>query len=120
MNRHLLALAVLMMYIVLPEQNSTLIIFPEQGEAFYLVINGLQQNQSPETNVKVSELNTLSYKVRIRFENTQMPDFERTILSNERGMEATYKIKKNNKGRYVLHFLNEVPIHQTSQPAASQ
>src|ERR1700758_2775877 len=51
------------------QNNNNLIVFSETGDRFYLVLNGLKYNQTPETNVKVTSLNATNYKAKIIFEN---------------------------------------------------
>jgi len=96
-------------------QKSNLIMFSEQGEKFSLILNGILQNEKPETNVKVTDLVAPSYKLKIIFE-----DSFRTIYFNEPGVEATYCVKRNNKGEYVARYQNEVPIAQAPAPPAGQ
>ena len=33
-------------------QTSNLVLFTEQGEQFWVILNGIRQNSKPETNVK--------------------------------------------------------------------
>ena len=44
-------------------QKSNLVFFTEQGEPFYVVLNGIKQNADARTNVKIIDLTDISYKL---------------------------------------------------------
>lgn len=100
-------------------QSSNLVIFSENGERFSVVLNGVLQNSSPETNIKVTGLPAPTYKLRIIFENPELPKVDRN-LTLSRDLEVTYCIKKNSKNQYVLRFQNQVKLSQALPPARSQ
>ncbi len=99
--------------------QSNCIFFAEQGEKFWVVINGVKQNPDAQTNVKVEGLIAPNYKAKIIFENNNFPDIDKMIYFNSPG-EYTYNITKNNKGEYVLRALNMVPIVPNAPPAPNQ
>ncbi len=101
-------------------QNSDLIIFSEEGGPFYLILNGIQQNASYETNVKVTNLNADVYKVKIIFENQNIPELDKSIYFQTRGNQYTYSVKQNKKGAYVLRFVSEVSLAHALPPPPSQ
>jgi len=101
-------------------QKSNLVLFTEQGERFSVILNGVLQNEKPETNVKVTDLISPSYKLKIIFQNSTMGSLDKTIYFNTQGVEANYSIKKNNKGEYVVRYMNEVPIAQALPSPAGQ
>ena len=100
-------------------QTSNIVIFSENGERFSVVLNGVLQNSSPETNIKVTGLPAPSYKLRIIFENPELPKVDRN-LTLSRDLEVTYCIKKNSKNQYLLRFQNQVKLSQALQPVNSQ
>ncbi|PKP04293.1 MAG: hypothetical protein CVU11_05310 [Bacteroidetes bacterium HGW-Bacteroidetes-6] len=103
----------------LSAQNSNLVFFSEQGEQFLLVLNGVQQNNDAQTNVKVTDIIGNTVKVKIMFANDAIPQIDKAIYYNP-GMETTYSIKKNNKGEYVLRPFSEAPIAQVVTPVPNQ
>jgi len=115
-----LTLFFILLSINLYSQTSNLIVFTEQGERFFLILNGIKQNSSLETNVKVTDLNANSYKVILIFENKQIPNLDKTIYFNEMGHEYTFNVKKNKKGNYVLRLISDVPIANAPVPPANQ
>jgi hypothetical protein len=52
--------------------NSTFEIFSENGDPFVLIINGLQQNAQAQTNVKIQNLASAAYKIRVIFQNSEL------------------------------------------------
>lgn len=103
-------------------QNNNLVVFSENGEKFYLILNGLKQNEKPETNVKVTGLNAEWYTAKVIFDKTasgQLPDLNSKIGMMDGGnfvsnKEVTYSIK-NKKGKYKLAWGGTADIPQ--QPA---
>lgn len=90
-----------------------LIAFTEQGEKFWLVINGVKQNADPQTNVKVTGLPANSYKLKVIFQDNNIPDMDKNLFFNDPG-EYSFNIKKNNKGEYVLRIVSQVPVPATA------
>jgi hypothetical protein len=92
-------------------QTSNAIVFTENGEKFTVILNGLRQNDRPETNVKIEGLNANFYKMKVIFEDEALGQ-SNFNLNIEPGSETTYVIKKNNKNAYVLRPMSMVPIAQ--------
>lgn len=102
-------------------QLSNAILFTEEGERFTAILNGLKQNDTPETNVRLTGLNAEFYKLKVIFQNTAIG--ERNFnLNLQAGMENTFAIKKNKKGEYVLRFVSAVPVAESPRniPVSAQ
>lgn len=97
-------------------QTSNAIIFTENGEKFTVILNGLRQNEKPETNVKVEGLNANFYKMKVIFDDAALGQ-NNFNLNIEPGTETTFVIKKNSKNVYVLRPMSMVPMAQA--PATS-
>ena len=54
MKKYLLIATIMLMGFSIQAQKTNLIFFTEQGERFYVVLNGIQQNAEPQTNVMVT------------------------------------------------------------------
>jgi len=93
-------------------QKSNLVFFTEQGEPFYVVLNGIKQNADARTNVKISDLTSPSYKCKIIFKNTELGQLDKTVYMKE-GTEFTYVIRKNDKNKWIIRWMNEIPITST-------
>ncbi len=116
MKRINLLLMILFMGMSLSAQQKTnLVFFTEQGERFTVILNGIRQNAQPETNVKITDLVAPTYKVKIIFDDAKLGEVDKTLTFNQ-GTETTFTIRKNNKGEYVIRWMNEVPISE-SRPA---
>lgn len=100
-------------------QRSNLVFFSEQGERFMLVLNGIQQNVEPETNVKITDLPATTYKVKVIFEDTKLAELDKTVFM-EPGNEYTCCIKKNQKGEYVIRLMGQVLLEQAPPPPPAQ
>ncbi len=113
-------LSLLLLVLVASAQLKTnLVFFSEQGEQFYVILNGIQQNAEPQTNVKLTDLIQPAYKIKIMFAEGSMGQIDKNI-SFTQGTETTICIKKNKKGVYVLRWQSEVPIAQAAPPVANQ
>ena len=87
-------------------QKAEAVIFSEAGEKFTLYLNGIQINEEPTNNVVASDLDMEGYQVRADFEDSSLPDMTANMMVKF-GMKATYKIKLNRKGKYVLRYFSE-------------
>lgn len=122
MRRNLILSAVVFLLVSMPalaQLKSNLVFFTEQGEQFTVIMNGVKQNDTPETNVKVTDLPAPSYKVKIIFNDQTLGFIDKSIYVNQ-GNEITYAIKRNNKNEWVVRFMNEVPLAQALPPAQGQ
>lgn len=89
-------------------QPSNFIFFSEDGYPFYVIMNGVKQNQNPQTNVRVENLTAPSYKTKIIFEDKTIPSINKNVYTKP-GIEITYRIRKNRKGENVLRYYTENP-----------
>ena len=107
----LMTLVMLLLFQGIPafSQNSNAILFTENGEKFTAILNGLRQNDKPETNVKITGLNANFYKLTVIFADAALGQ-KKFNMGIDPGTETTYVIKKNNKNEYVLRPMSMVPI----------
>lgn len=101
-------------------QTSNLTIFSEEGTPFYLILNGVRQNQHPETNIRVNGLINEYYTAKIIFNNKGMQPVEKKYLQvvdlNKMRGEVTYKVTKTNKGKIKLRYFSFTPALQVIPP----
>ena len=99
-----------------------LTIFSENGEKFYLILDGLRQNNVAQTNVRVDGLNKPSYTAKIIFEDKALSEISRNYLmiedANHAMMDVTYKIKHDKNGVPKLGFMptSFIPYQQAVTP----
>ena len=124
MKTKLLMLALVAFAVRASAQTGNLIVFTEGGEKFSLVLNGVLQNATPETNVKVTDLPAsfdfpTAYKMKIIFADAALGTHDFTAGVGA-GLERTVTIKKNKKGEYVQRPISEVPLAQAPPTPATQ
>ena len=94
-------------------QNNNLVIYSQEGLRFTIMLNGISQNQQPETNVKVTGLNAPNYQVKVIFENNSLDLNQSAYLmyggAQSQNTEFSYAIE-NVKGKNKLKFKSAAPI----------
>lgn len=112
--RTILSLALLLTWIGFKAQNN-LVVFSENGEKFFLIINGIKQNIEAETNVKVTDLIQPNYKVKIVFEEKSKGVVDQNIYFMQGGEpvknhEFVYSVGIKKKGGYKARPVSAVAI----------
>jgi hypothetical protein len=79
-------------------QLTNLIFFSEQGERFTVILNGIRQNTTPETNVKVTDLIAPNYKLKVIFDDPNLGELDKNLMFNQ-GTETTFVITKKQEKR---------------------
>ena len=120
--RLFLPIALLLMICATVQAQSVgaLTIFSEGGEKFYLILDGLKQNQEARTNVRVDGLTHPNYNVKIIFESQSLPEISKNYLmiadANQVMMDVTYRIKHDKNGMPKLGMMptSFVPYQQAT------
>lgn len=98
---------------VLVAQTSSITIFSEAGDPFYVLLNSVRQNESPSTNIRVDNLTNTHYTAEIVFANTSMPSIKKNMLMavdvDGNWGDVTYKIKAKGNGKLVLRYFSFTP-----------
>jgi hypothetical protein len=87
----------------------TMTFFSEKGERFWVVINGVRQNQQATQNVKIPNLTGSAWKAQIVFENENLPEVGKSIYiptAPTQDAELVYQIKQNRKGIYQVRLFS--------------
>ncbi|HYD20784.1 MAG TPA: DUF4476 domain-containing protein [Flavipsychrobacter sp.] len=100
-----------------PMFTANLTIFSEDGDKFYLVLNGERQNNVPQTNLRIEDLPQPYYNAKIIFEDKSIADVSKNNLAvadpgSGQPMDVTYKIKKDGSGKAKLRYFSAIPIAQ--------
>jgi hypothetical protein len=119
MKKMLLAAFALLLCVKLVAQNANVVLYTENGERFYAILNGIRMNDEPVTNLKVQDLNQPGYGLKVIFENKELGEMNKNMMV-EAGSEAVYAIRLDKKGGYKLVFRSTVPIAQAAPPAPQQ
>lgn len=94
--------------------QSNLTIFSEDGDRFFLVLNGQRQNEMPQTNVRIEGLSQPYYTAKIVFEDKAKPEISKNLQvvdpSNNSFADVTYKIKKTKDGELKIRYFSATAI----------
>src|SRR6185312_3011098 len=101
-------------------QTNNLIVFDQQGERFYAILNGIRENADPQTNVKITGLNANTYKLKLIFQDSTKPAIDKTVYFQDMGTEETMSVVIKNSGEHVLRYVSAVPLAQAAPPAPDQ
>ncbi len=93
------------------QKTSNLIIFSKNEDLFKVTLNGIEQNIIPLSIVKMNDLQSVSYEMKIIFENTTYNSIENNIFTKT-GYETTYIIKNQRNGQKELRWYNDTILPQ--------
>jgi hypothetical protein len=119
MKKVLVLLSVILLGIQIQAQKTNLVFFTEQGERFYLVLNGIQQNTEPQSNMMITDLPAPFYKLKIIFEDTLLGAINKNIAFGQE-TETTFIIKKSIDNEWIVRYMNEVPLGQEPPPPTTR
>lgn len=95
-------------------QASNLVVFAPEGEQFYLIINGIRQNEDPQTNVKVEGITGSAIKAKVIFADTKLGEIDKNLFFDPaEPVEMTFQVKYiEKKAEYAMKIFGSVPIAQ--------
>ncbi len=108
-NVFLTLIALLAIANVFAQNSFNLVVFSEDGEPFYAYVNGIKQNEKPETNIKITDLNTTNLNLRVVFENKANPQLKQNFML-ENGFEHTINLKRNLKKVMKMRYFAKTPL----------
>lgn len=101
-------------------EASILSVFSENGEPFYLVLNGAAQNNTPTSKIRVEGLPQYGNDVRIMFADGRTPEINRRINIADpvdgREVNMTLKIVRDRDGYAKLKFQKCAEIDHQYRP----
>ncbi len=107
---------------LLAKAQGCITIFSEDGDRFFLVLNGVKQNPAAQANVRVDGLTNDYYNVKVIFEDGTKPEISKNIPVKDAGTgqfgEMTYKIKKNKDGELKIRYYSATPVPVNYTPPA--
>lgn len=113
MKRNLFIVVSLFLTTILYGQRPVVTVFSENGEKFWLIMDGVKKNAEPQYRVENIVMENDWAKVKIIFEDPGMPDIEKTIQGLDydgKPNAVTHIIKKTKKGSYEMKVLSWKPI----------
>lgn len=96
---------------LLAQNTANLIIFTQDPMPFYAIVNGIRQNTTPQTNLKVTGLSNNTNSVKIVFSDGKTPDIDKNFYFEKMNVEVTARIVNTKKG-YKLRYFGEVAMGQ--------
>lgn len=123
MRKILLALATLLLTSDFIGAQNNLTVFSEDGLPFYLILNGIRQNEQPQTNIRMEALTADYYAAKVIFNDQTLGEIEKKFL-NITGPECkpcdvTYKIKYDKKGNLTMKPFNFSSLATAPPPPAN-
>ncbi len=99
-------LTALCLSLIVSAQNSSLTIFNNNGQQFFVIINGIRQNSLPSTNLRIESLSTeTAYEVKLIFADGKTADINKKLWFDEAGAYlARVDFKKKNKKGKLKYF----------------
>lgn len=98
-------------------QGGNLVVFSEDADRFYVLLNGVHQNKEPQSNVKIINLPMGQYKIKVIFQDNSLAPQEKMGYV-EGNQEFSFNIKRDKKGVLVMKLFSVVPA--TSQILSGQ
>ncbi len=99
-------MAVLSVGNLIAQSTGSISVFAENGERFWLILDGNRINQDAKANVRVEGLKKAWYRSKIIFEDESIEALDANValqdVESNNLMDVTYVVKKTNKGKWVL------------------
>lgn len=102
-------------------QASKISVFSENGEKFWVVINGIRQNSKAQTNVKVEGLDQPNYRVRVIFEDEKITPVDKSIMTtdvDDKPTYCTYVLRKDKKGAMQMKVNSYMPLGEDNKQSS--
>ena len=87
--------------------QSNFTVFNNNGQTFYVILNGVIQNSLPQTNVVVSGLVNSAYSVKLIFSDGKTADINKNFFIDSPSDITTRIIFKKGKGK--LQLISQIP-----------
>ena len=94
------------------EPGSALSIFSENGERFFLMLNGIKQNSVPQSRIRIEDLPKVVNDIQIIFDDNRTPAISKTVTFMDpvegHAVNLVMKLVRDRSGyaRLAFHRLN--------------
>lgn len=115
----LLSLIALFSFQAQAQIKSSLTIFSRDGEKFWIVRNGIKQNNVPTTSVTMEGITDRSFKIKVLIDDDKLTTVDQNIYTidvDEKVCDLTYELRKNSKKKYSLRLISFDPTKSSTQP----
>jgi|LSQX01.2.fsa_nt_gb hypothetical protein len=116
MKRTLLIITIALLGLNVQAQiKSSLTIFSKNGEKFWIVRNGVKQNNEPQTSVTIKNIEEKSFRIKVLIDDEKLTSVDKLIYTeNVDGQicDLSYELKANKKGKYSLGLISFEPAKE--------
>ncbi len=110
------------LFLLAQQKTGNLTIFSEDGDKFFLILNGEKQNNVAQTNLRVEELPQPYYNAKIIFVDTAIAAISKNnlLIADPDGvmMDVTYKIRKDKNRKAKLNYFSSIAVQNDYIPPA--
>ncbi len=115
MKKMLLIISIAIPTMLFAQRQATgnLTVFSEDGDKFYLVLNGEKQNDKPQANIRVEELPQPYYSAKVIFEDSTIGTISKNVQitdMDKKMMDVTYRIKKDKSRKAKLNPYSAIEV----------
>ena len=97
-------------------QNNDFVFYTDNGDLFTLYLNSVKQNETAATNVKATNISGKNINVRVVFERSGVPAFNRTLSVSSTDKEIKIQLVKGRENVYSTKIISTTP-RQHSNPS---
>jgi hypothetical protein len=105
-------------------QSGTITFFSQDGEKFYVVLDGIRQNNEPSTNVKVTDLKRPNYKAKVIFADASIPAIDKNVYiqdyETKNYNDVVYNVRRDKKGMMDVRLSSYSEVSATPAATADQ
>lgn len=102
--------------------QSAISVFSQQGDAFYIVVNGEKRNNTAQTNVRINGFKTgILYHIKLIFEDSLLPDVDKKFSFNDDNKLMSWVVKKKmrhgklKKIKLKYNGMTEIPSEYSAK-----
>lgn len=95
------------------QSRRELVFYTEEGKKFTVSLNGIVQNPTPQTQVRITNLPGNTYKVKIVFED-ELTSYIKTTANTPYGYERVYEIAKK-KNKYQIFLTQSTKLYEEDE-----
>lgn len=118
---HFRFLLLLLLPLFSQAQTGSLTVFSEQGDPFYLYLNGNKMNDTAVSKIRLEGLSGDYYTVKVDFKSASIQPVTKQLYlldGNDKISDATYRIKKDKTGKARFTFY-AMQTAESDMPVAS-
>lgn len=128
MKKQLLIGLIITFFYNVKAQERIATFFAQDGDKFWIIMDGIKQNEKPSANVKVIGLTNDYYRVKVIFENEQLKSIDQNMgtvgfvddSQEQKPADVVYNIKRKKKGDMVMRVSSFKPASSSKAKEPQQ